>query len=99
MQRLTRAKRGQVLSEMDFPSGPWTGFYNYGRSTCKHRMDLVLTFADQTVSGDGSDDILVGAGPGGGPQVRAISGKSGRELASFFADDSTLRNGVRVGAR
>jgi hypothetical protein len=42
---------------MDFPSGPWAGFYNYGRSTRKHRMDLVLIFADHTVSGDGSDDI------------------------------------------
>ena len=42
---------------MDFPSGPWTGFYNYGRSTRKHRMDLVMTFADHRVSGDGSDDI------------------------------------------
>ena len=42
---------------MDFPSGPWTGFYNYGRSTRKHRMDLVLTFSNHTISGDGSDDI------------------------------------------
>ena len=42
---------------MDFPSGPWTGFYNYGRSTRKHRMHLVLTFADHEVSGDGNDDI------------------------------------------
>jgi hypothetical protein len=42
---------------MNFPSGPWTGFYNYGASTRKHRMDLVLAFADHTVSGDGRDDI------------------------------------------
>jgi hypothetical protein len=42
---------------MDFPSGPWTGFYNYGRSPRKHRMDLVLIFADHMVSGDGNDDI------------------------------------------
>jgi hypothetical protein len=42
---------------MDFPSGPWTGFYNYGRSPRKNRMDLVLIFADHTVSGDGSDEI------------------------------------------
>lgn len=42
---------------MDFPSGPWTGFYNYGSSARKHRMDLVLTFADRAVSGDGCDDI------------------------------------------
>jgi hypothetical protein len=45
------------MSEMDFPSGPWTGFYNYGNSARKHRMDLVLTFADRAVSGDGCDDI------------------------------------------
>jgi hypothetical protein len=51
------------------------------------------------VDGDGDDDILVAAGPGGGPQVRAISGKTGRELASFFADDSSLRNGVHVGGQ
>ena len=42
---------------MDFPSGPWTGFYNYGSSTRKHRMDLVLAFADGMISGDGNDDI------------------------------------------
>jgi hypothetical protein len=56
-KKLTRAKRREVLSKMDFPSGPWTGFYNYGRSTRRHRMDLVLAFANHTVSGDGSDDI------------------------------------------
>ena len=42
---------------MDFPSGPWTGFYNYGGSVGKHRMDLVLIFADRTISGDGNDGI------------------------------------------
>ena len=43
-ERLTTIDRDIVLSEMDFPSGPWTGFYNYGRSIGKHRMDLVLSF-------------------------------------------------------
>jgi hypothetical protein len=42
---------------MNFPSGPWTGFYNYGAGVRKHRMDLVLTFADQVISGDGCDDV------------------------------------------
>jgi len=42
---------------MDFPSGPWTGFYNYGSSIRKHRMDLVLIFTDRAISGDGNDDI------------------------------------------
>jgi hypothetical protein len=43
---------------MDFPSGPWTGFYNYRGSMRRHRMDLVLSFAnDGAVSGDGNDDV------------------------------------------
>src|SRR6266446_455509 len=45
------------MSEMDFPSGPWTGFYNYASSTQKHRLDLMLTFGNHTISGDGTDDI------------------------------------------
>jgi hypothetical protein len=45
------------MSGSDFPSGPWTGFYNYGANTRKHRMDLVLTFANHVISGDGRDDI------------------------------------------
>ena len=44
------------MSESLFPSGPWTGFYNYGPGE-RHRMDLQLTFADGNMSGDGVDDI------------------------------------------
>ena len=29
-----------------FPSGPWTGFYNYTGPEDRHRMDLHLTFAN-----------------------------------------------------
>ena len=39
-----------------FPSGPWTGFYNYSPKD-KHRMDLNLTFASGRMSGGGSDDV------------------------------------------
>jgi hypothetical protein len=39
-----------------FPSGPWTGFYNYSPQD-KHRMDLELTFAAGKMSGDGNDDV------------------------------------------
>ena len=31
---------------IDFPSGPWTGFYHYGAGTRRHRMDLSLTFSN-----------------------------------------------------
>ena len=44
------------MNETLFPSGPWTGFYNY-RPGDRHRMDLHLTFANGNLSGDGVDDI------------------------------------------
>ena len=45
-----------TMSDADFPSGPWTGFYNY-RPSDRHRMDLHLSFANGIMSGDGNDDV------------------------------------------
>ena len=45
------------MSESLFPSGPWTGFYNYSPGGPRHRMDLGLTFANGNMTGDGIDDI------------------------------------------
>ena len=39
-----------------FPSGPWTGFYNYQPGK-RHRMDMQLAFANGSISGDGNDDV------------------------------------------
>ena len=44
------------MSDAIFPSGPWTGFYNYSPKD-KHRMDLHLTFAGGKMTGDGNDDV------------------------------------------
>jgi hypothetical protein len=44
------------VSESLFPSGPWTGFYNYQPGD-RHRMELGLTFANGLMSGDGVDDV------------------------------------------
>jgi hypothetical protein len=45
------------VSENEFPSGPWVGFYTYHGERDKHRMDLGLAFSNGTVSGEGNDDI------------------------------------------
>ena len=47
---------------------------------------------------DGILDIVVAAGPGGGPNVRVINGATGAELGSFFAFDPTFIGGVFVAA-
>jgi hypothetical protein len=44
------------VDEPLFPSGPWTGFYNYHPGD-RHRMELALTFANGVMSGDGADDV------------------------------------------
>jgi hypothetical protein len=44
------------MTNEQFPSGPWIGFYTYYPGD-RHRMDLHLTFANGSMSGDGNDDI------------------------------------------
>ncbi|HEY1188454.1 MAG TPA: cadherin domain-containing protein, partial [Gemmata sp.] len=49
------------------------------------------------LDGDGLDDIVVGAGPGAGPHVKAFDGATGNQTASFFAYDTGFTGGVFVG--
>ena len=48
------------------------------------------------VNGDGKADIIVGAGPGGGPHVKVFDAVSTQVLPSFFAFDTGFNGGVRV---
>ena len=45
------------MSDDQFPSGPWRGFYIYGGNKGRHRMDLALDFGNGTITGEGNDDI------------------------------------------
>jgi hypothetical protein len=50
------------------------------------------------VDGDGFNDIICAAGPGGGPEVRVFSGRDGSLLQDFFAFTPTFAGGVYVAA-
>ncbi|HEX4610580.1 MAG TPA: FG-GAP-like repeat-containing protein, partial [Urbifossiella sp.] len=61
------------------------------------------------VNGDGIDDLVFGAGPGGGPRVLVVSGATvmsagpaaaiDTPVANFFAGDVNNRGGVRVAVK
>jgi hypothetical protein len=53
--------------------------------------------ASADVDADGFDDIVTGAGPGGGPHVEVFSGRTGQLIESFFAYGS-FTGGVFVAA-
>jgi len=48
------------------------------------------------LNGDGASDVITGAGPGGGPHVRAFDLVTGKTVLDTFAYDSTFTGGVRV---
>jgi serine protease len=50
------------------------------------------------VNGDGIDEIITAAGPGGGPHVRIYNGNGSLHHGGFLAYASTFRGGVTVGA-
>ncbi len=47
------------------------------------------------LNGDGREEIITGAGAGGGPQIR-IFNKDGKATGQFFAYDKNMRSGVKV---
>jgi hypothetical protein len=45
------------MSQFQFPSGQWVGFYTYARGSRKHLMDLILEFKNGVMKGEGADCI------------------------------------------
>ncbi len=80
----------RVFSGVDL--GELVGFYGY---------DPVFgggaNVATGDIDGDGRVDLILGAGPGGGPHVRILSGVDFSELASFYAPPG-MGSGISVGS-
>lgn len=50
------------------------------------------------VNGDGTADIITGAGPGGGPHVKVFNGTNNAEIGSLFPFTPSFTGGVYVAA-
>lgn len=55
-----------------------------------------VSVAAGDLGGDGRDELVTGAGPGGGPVVRVFDPRSGQPGTSFLAGDPADVSGVRV---
>ncbi|USN53995.1 MAG: S8 family serine peptidase [Candidatus Nomurabacteria bacterium] len=56
-----------------------------------------VRIASADVNADGADDIIVGAGIGGGPHLRVFDG-NGSVIEQMFTFDPAFRGGISVGA-
>ncbi|MDP1792988.1 MAG: hypothetical protein Q8K63_02525 [Acidimicrobiales bacterium] len=57
-----------------------------------------VTVAAADVDGDGKDEIVTGAGPGGGPHVRVFEGNGAASGPGFYAYGAGFTGGVNVAA-
>jgi len=67
-------------------------FFAYAKHV---RSGVKVASAD--LNGDGIDEIITGAGPGGGPHVRVFN-RAGEVQSQFFAYSETFRGGIDVAA-
>ncbi|OWK44285.1 Alpha-L-arabinofuranosidase-like protein [Fimbriiglobus ruber] len=119
---------GDLIVSAGFGGGPRVAIYD-GKSVARNAPSELLPdfFAFETslrngvyvtagdLTGAGYADLIFGAGPGGGPRVRAVDSKqllaagdfssldnasvAGAGLADFFAGDPSSRGGVRVAVK
>lgn len=82
--------------------GPHVQVYNADGTTRFSFFAYSPTFtggvrvATGDANGDGTEDIITAAGPGGGPHVKVFDGVTGKELWGFFAYDPAFTGGVQL---
>ncbi len=84
---------GPVVKVFDGAGRALTAFFAYDKG---FRGGVRVAAGD--VNGDGKDDIVTGAGPGGGPHVRVFNASDLRILTQYMAFDPSYTGGVYVTA-
>ncbi len=93
----------EIISGAGYGGGPQVRIFDYSGKVKAQFFAYDRNFrggvhvAIGDVDGDGREEIITGAGYGGGPQVR-IFDYSGKVEGQFFAYDRNFRGGVRVAA-
>ena len=84
---------GPLVKVFDGTGRALTAFFAYDKA---FRGGVRVASGD--VNGDGKDDIVTGAGPGGGPHVKVFNASDLRILTQYFAFDPAYTGGVFVSA-
>jgi len=85
---------GQEVVDVNNPDGTT----RFTITPFPHASYTQVSVALADISGDGTDDIIIGAGPGGGPRVKVYDGATGAKIEGFLAFGSTFNGGVDVAA-
>lgn len=85
---------GPRVKVLDGATSFTTTLYNFFAFDPKFTGGVNVSGSD--FNGDGYDDVVVGAGEGGGPVVAIFDGKTGNPMTRFFAYDAGFRGGVTV---
>jgi len=83
---------GPVVRVWDGVSGAMVREFNAYDPSFRGGVSVALSRINQ----DFPNDIITGAGPGGGPHVQVFDGATGAVISSFFAYDANFRGGVSV---
>ena len=94
--------KAEIITGAGAGGGPHMRVFNSTGAVVKENFAFDASFLGGIyvgagdINGDGKDDIIVGAGEGGGPHVKVFSGVDLSVLRSFFAYDNLWTGGVRV---
>jgi FG-GAP repeat protein len=95
--------RDDIITGADAGGGPHVKVFDATNLACIRSFFAYspeftggVRVASGDVNGDETDDIITGAGPGGGPHVCVYSGTNNALLRSFYAYDPSFTGGVYV---